>query len=197
MSKTQLTKQLEKYIFNAINKQGVFCCFEVTLGWVGKERVDMLSYDTKGIFRCFEIKSSVEDFHSTAKKSFCGHYNYFVITPELYEKIKNEIPEHIGIYIQDTCVKKAKKQVVSDETIQMLKDSMIRSLSRYTNKIILQDDEQVLSQKNREISALTRQKNEYRTKYQEMLHIYEPRGRRFNENNGIIDYIKQKTEREN
>lgn len=192
MGKTQETKQLEKDIFNAIHKQGVFCCFEVTIGWFGKERVDMMSYDTKGIFRCFEIKVSVEDFHSSAKKSFCGHYNYYVLTNELYEKVKDEIPNHIGVYVHDSCVKRAKKQEISDEMLQILKDSMIRSLSRYSDKIILNEDELLLTRKNQEIATLTRQKNDYRKKYQEMLYLYEPRGRRYNERNGIIDMIQNK-----
>lgn len=66
-------------------------CFEVTIGWYGKERVDYITYDTKGIWRCYEIKVSKSDFHSKAKKTFIGHYNYFVVTRELYNEIKNEI----------------------------------------------------------------------------------------------------------
>ena len=117
MGKSELTKKLEKDIYFSIHKQGVFCCFEVTIGWYGKERVDMLSYDTKGIFRCFEIKSSVSDFYSKAKKTFLGHYNYFVLTKEVYDKVKEDIPSYVGVYINGVCVKKAKKQSVDKDTI--------------------------------------------------------------------------------
>lgn len=49
MSKTDLTKKLEDNIWCTTNKIGVFGCFEVTIGWCGKERVDYITYDTKGI----------------------------------------------------------------------------------------------------------------------------------------------------
>lgn len=38
-----------------------------------------MTYDTKGIFRCYEVKVSKADFHSAAVKSFVGHYNYYVL----------------------------------------------------------------------------------------------------------------------
>jgi len=47
--KTELTIQLERDIWSATVKQGVFGCFEVTIGWFGKERVDYITYDTNGI----------------------------------------------------------------------------------------------------------------------------------------------------
>mgnify|MGYP000163993137 CR=1 FL=1 len=55
--KTEETKRLERAIWKATNKQGVFGCFEVTIGWFGKERVDYMTYDTKGVFRCYESRS--------------------------------------------------------------------------------------------------------------------------------------------
>lgn len=180
MGKTNITKQLEMEIFSTIQNLNTFCCLEVTIGWHGKERVDMLSYDTNGIFRCFEIKTSLSDFHSSAKKTFLGHYNYFVVTLALYEKIKDEIPEDIGIYVGSTCYKKAKYQELTENTIQLLKDSMIRSLNRDATKFLLQDSENELEKKNREINELRRQVRDYRSKYQEMKQIYEPNGRRYN-----------------
>ena len=114
MAKTEETLRLERSIFKANKKMGVFGCFEVTIGFFGKERVDYMTYDTKGIFRCYEIKTSLSDFHSKAKKTFCGHYNYYVLTKELYEKVieleeenkllreqlkaKQAIPYYVPIY---------------------------------------------------------------------------------------------------
>jgi hypothetical protein len=80
---TEQTKQLKLKIWNTINKQGEFPCFEVTIGWFGHERVDMMSYDTKGIWRCFELKVSKSDFHSKAHNTFIGNYNYYVM-PKTY-----------------------------------------------------------------------------------------------------------------
>lgn len=180
MAKTKITKELELEIFSAIQNLDNFCCLEVTIGWYGKERVDMLSYNTNGIFKCFEIKTSLADFHSSAKKTFLGHYNYFVITPKLYEKIKDEVPEHVGIYVGGTCYKKAKYQEISQETKDLLKNSMIRSLSRDATKFLMQDSENELEKRNREINELRREVKNYRSQYQEMKRIYEKNGRRYN-----------------
>lgn len=111
--KTAETVTLEKAIRWATRKTGVFGCYEVTIGFCGRERVDYMTYDTKGIFRCYEIKVSKADFHSAAAKSFVGHYNYYVLTRELYNQVKEEIPDWIGVYIGDYCAKKAKKQDLS------------------------------------------------------------------------------------
>ena len=50
-----------------------------------RELVDFMSYDPrKDIFRCYEIKVSMNDFHSKAAKSWYGNYNYLVLSRELY-----------------------------------------------------------------------------------------------------------------
>src|SRR5690554_588329 len=130
---------LERVIWSATNKMGTFGCFEVTIGFFGKERVDYMTYDTKGIWRCFEIKVSLSDFRSKAHNTFVGHFNYYVMPKELYEKVKNEIPSHVGVYvgyerkgyrrpiISAECIKKPKRQELTEDE-QVLKNSMIRSL---------------------------------------------------------------------
>lgn len=129
MGKSEETMRLEESIYAATNKQGVFGCFEVTIGWWGKERVDYLTYDTKGIWRCYEVKATVSDFRSPAAKTFIGHYNYFVMPGELYEKVKEEIPAGIGVYVGGVCALKAKRQVLGADG-KILFESMVRSLSR-------------------------------------------------------------------
>lgn len=47
--KTAETVALEKAIRRATYKMGTFGCYEVTIGYGGKERVDYMTYDTKGI----------------------------------------------------------------------------------------------------------------------------------------------------
>lgn len=162
--KTDKTICLEKAIRKATRKTGVFGSYEVTIGFYGRERVDYMTYDTSGIFRCYEIKVTKADFHSDAAKSFVGHYNYYVLTPELYAEVIKEIPDHVGVYIvsdDSTWVaKKAKKQDLSDKRYfmrrsiggrstvvavtweDMLKDSMIRSLYRDSDKLIKREHEQ-------------------------------------------------------
>ena len=143
-------------------------CFEVTIGWFGKERVDCLSYDTNGIWRCYEIKVSKADFHSKAKKTFCSNYNYYVLTSDLYEEIKDEIPNHIGVYVGGSLVKKAKKQELSVDE-QVLKDSMIRSLYRESEKILKSDEPTIVESLKRQLNYQKRLYREYYDKYWDLL----------------------------
>lgn len=151
MAKTSTTKELERAISVATSKIGTFGCCEVT---IGDERVDYMTVDTKGIWRCFEIKCSVSDFYSKAKKTFIGHYNYFVLTEELYEKVKEEIPKHVGVYVgakHIRCVKKARKQSLQIEN-EVLTMSMIRSLARDANKLYISGNDEAINKYKRTIS---------------------------------------------
>ena len=156
MAKTEQTLNLEKQLYHTVIKRVVFGTFEVTLGWYGKERVDFMTYDYKGVFRCYEIKVSVSDFHSKAKKSFVGDFNYYVMPYRLWKKVKDEIPKGIGVYVSSeeqspfyyiqgengdckkywlllTLVKKPKRQAVSFDK-EVLYSSMIRCLHRDAEK---------------------------------------------------------------
>lgn len=162
MAKTEETIKLEKDIFKTTQKQGVFGCMEVTIGWWGKERVDYITYDTKGIWRCFEIKVSKADFHSKAKKTFIGHYNYYVMPSKLYEQVKDEIPNHIGVYCGSSLVKRAKRQELGVDE-QILKDSMIRSLYREYEKKVASENATLMERYRSKIQRLERDyKNEKR-----------------------------------
>lgn len=161
MAKTSLTQELEIAIHSATSKMGVFSCFEVTIGFGGRERVDYMTVDTKGTWRCYEVKVSVKDFRSKASNTFCGHFNYYVMTQELYEKVKDEIPKHIGVYVRGVCARKAKRQELGvDEDV--LKMSMIRSLSRETDKTIRSIDVDHMSRLKRRINLLERKLSDSR-----------------------------------
>ncbi len=181
--KTGETTQIELGIFNATCKQGVFGCFEVTIGWFGKERVDYMTYDTKGIFRCFEIKVTKADFRSSCHNSFVGNFNYYVLPLKLYEQVKNEIPDFVGVYVLDNksvySIKKAKRKQV--ENLDVLKDSMIRSLSREVSKQIRSGDPLRIESLNREIGQLKNQRNDYQQQYWDLLReVQERYGTRWN-----------------
>ncbi|AWC33103.1 MULTISPECIES: hypothetical protein [Bacillus] len=176
MAKTEVTTEMERQIYAATKKQGVFGCFEVTIGWFGKERVDYLTLDTKGIWRCYEVKVSVSDFRSKANKTFCGHYNYYVMPRELYEKVKGEIPSHIGVYIGGWLEKRAKKQELAVEE-DVLKASLIRSLSREADKLIKSDNPSTVESLQRQIRYERKQKEEYRRMYQEERRKQKPRSK--------------------
>lgn len=185
MAKTDDTIQLEKAIRRATHKMGTFGCFEVTIGFGGKERVDFMTYDTTGIFRCYEIKVTKSDFHSKHKHSFVGHYNYFVLTKELYEQVKDEIPDWVGCYVGDCsyCVKKPKKQDIDNKEYttrrtvggrstqisipwtEMLKDSLIRSLTRDSQKLFKEGDNNFVDRTNRKIAEYERIAKYYKERY--------------------------------
>ncbi len=170
MAKTDLTLELEREIWDATHKQGVFGCFEVTIGWWGKERVDYITYDTKGIWRCYEIKVSKSDFRSKAAKTFIGHYNYYVMPSELYEEVKDEIPSHIGVYVNRACVKNPKKQELGIDE-QVLKDSLIRSLSREFAKQYQSGDPTTIEALGRRLRRMETERNQYRAKYWDLMQI--------------------------
>lgn len=181
--KTEDTKRLELAIWNATNKQGVFGCFEVTIGWFGKERVDYMTYDTKGDFRCYEVKVTKADFHSPCHNSFVGNLNYYVLPLALYEEVKDEIPDHIGVYVERAgcaySMKKAKRRKVDDP--DTLKDSMIRSLCREVTKQIQSGDPIRVERLRREISQVKRERDDFRRQYWDLRREVEERfGTRWN-----------------
>lgn len=156
-NKNETTQKLESAIRRATSKVGTFTCFEVTIGFGGTERVDYLTIDTKNIIRCYEVKSSVSDFRSKAKWTFVGHYNYFVMTQEVYDKVKSEIPSHVGVYVYGVCVKKPKKQKVTDELREIILMSMIRSLSREADKLQKMNNPRAIEQYESTITRLRRE----------------------------------------
>lgn len=144
----------------------------MTIGWFGEERVDYITYDTKGIWRCYEIKVSKSDFHSKAHNTFIGHYNYYVMTKELYEQVKDEIPKHIGVWLGDSCIKKAKKQDLAIDE-QILKDSLIRSLYREAEKVIKSENPTVVENLKKQVNRAEKEANDYRRKYINLMGIGE------------------------
>jgi hypothetical protein len=139
ISKTELTKKLEDALWDITTEKAAFGCFEVTIGFATNRygRVDYMTLDTKDIFRMYEIKVSKSDFHSQAKHTLLGHFNYYVVPDELYQEVKEEIPVNIGVYGYNgrylVCRKNPKKQELTINP-GILKSSMIRSLFREYEK---------------------------------------------------------------
>ena len=168
MGKTDKTAELERHIYCNTKKQGVFGCREVTIGWFGKERVDYLTYDTNGVWRCYEIKVSLSDFRSKNNNTFIGHFNYYVVPQELYNKVKEEIPSHVGVYTEsDYCVKRAKKQELGVEE-NILKDSMIRSLSREVDAKYRSGDTYIVNNLEKRIRRVEKEKEQMHSKYYQL-----------------------------
>ncbi len=94
----------------------------------------------KGDFYCYEVKSSVDDFHSKNGHNFIGDYNYYVMPEDVYKQVKEEIPLNIGVYVPDgisslgdlydlKVVKKAKRKDRDRPVSEMLL-MMFRSAAR-------------------------------------------------------------------
>lgn len=124
---------------------GIYGCEEVTIGFTNKglgyERVDFMSMNSKGIIKCFEIKVTVQDLNSSAKKSWYGNYNYLVVSESLYNKIHDwtrYLPEGVGLMMKYEkklmskydfeCIIPSKKRKISLEDGIVLKESLVRSL---------------------------------------------------------------------
>lgn len=184
--KTELTLMLERNIWKATHKPGVFSAFEVTIGLsgVGNERVDYLTYDTGHIFRCYEIKASKSDFHSPAAKTFCGHFNYFVMPFTLFQQVKDEIPKGIGVFCEArsrdpqlaklepcACIRRAQRRELSVPP-DVLKDSMIRALSRDLGKQMLSGSPTLMECYNRELAEARSTIQHYRRQAEQMCEQY-------------------------
>lgn len=96
--KTALTLDLEKTLYAYWEDQGAFPVEEVTMP-ADQGIVDTLVMQPGDplTWRCFELKVTKSDFHSSAKLSFIGHYNYFVLPLKLYHAVEAEIPAGIGV----------------------------------------------------------------------------------------------------
>lgn len=166
--KTDETIAIEKAIAAETSKMGVFGCHEVTIGWFGKERVDYMTYDTKGIWRCYEIKVSKADFRSKAHNTFLGHYNYYVMPRALYEEVQAEIPDHIGVFVfygkNVGLVKRPKRQNLGIDE-QTLKNSLIRSLARDAEKLRKVDNPDFVERMNRQLVESNKQKDHWQSQY--------------------------------
>lgn len=103
-----LSLALERYL-NPKNDTRIYTAKEVSFDHATGHavRVDYMRFKPlnnsvsgieKGDFYCYEIKSSVEDFHSKNGHNFIGDYNYYVMPEEVFGKVKNEIPWNIGVY---------------------------------------------------------------------------------------------------
>lgn len=162
--KTEDTNALERALMEKTIEFRTFGCPEVTIGWYGRKRVDFMQTNTKGIIWCYEIKVSKADFHSKHGHNFEGHYNYYVMTPELYREVKNEIPDDIGVLVGKSlvCKKKAKKHILTRERAHEMSMFLLRSMSREVKKSYTSSDMKSLARLNRSLEYWKRKSESYR-----------------------------------
>lgn len=113
--RTEITKLLslsiQKYI-NPHDDPRIYWAREVTFDYSTNHaiRVDFMKFKPvnntvsgieKGDFYCFEVKSSVDDFHSKNGHNFIGDFNYYVMPEDVYATVRNEIPYGVGVLVPD------------------------------------------------------------------------------------------------
>lgn len=106
---TKTLSTLTEKLINPNNDPRIYWAREVTFDYATGNaiRVDYMVFKPinntaggieKGDFFCYEIKSSVEDFHSKNGHNFIGDFNYYVMPKDVYERVKTEIPYQVGVY---------------------------------------------------------------------------------------------------
>ena len=152
-----LSLSIEKHI-NPHNDTRIYWAKEVTFDYAkgNAVRVDYMQFKPlnntvsgieKSDFYCYDVKSSIEDFHSKNGHNFLGDYNYYVMPEDVFEKVRKEIPHDIGVYVPDYMdigggwcfLKSVKKAWRADRTrpvsemLLMMFRSCARERSKYAN----------------------------------------------------------------
>ena len=140
----------------------VYGAYEVTLGSLAlrgagpylksKRRTDRIDYMTvsglhgDGEIKCYELKATLSDLHSTAALSFVGDLNYLVVHPAIADAALDEMEPHIGIMtcgqMRDgrweprdiTSIRKAKR-VEAQITAERARMLMFRSMAYRINSV--------------------------------------------------------------
>ena len=142
MSRPEITKKLSASVEQHINYRDprIYWAKEVTFDYATDHavRVDFMRFVPannsvsgieKGDVYCYEVKSSVEDFHSKHGHNFLGDFNYYVMPQDVYEQVQKEIPYGVGVYVPESdlgnCyelrnIKKAKRKDRSRPISQLL-----------------------------------------------------------------------------
>lgn len=178
MAKRKETIEIESAFHNICIEKRIYGCEEVTIGFHnnghGNEVVDYMTMDSKGIITCYEIKVTLQDLKSKAKKSWYGHKNYLVVSADLYDKINDwseYLPANVGliqfgfnrsIYSKNLrIVFNSKRQNISIEDNIMLKESLIRSMYYKMQKY--KDSKSI--EKQKELEAEIRKQKKDRDHY--------------------------------
>lgn len=147
-----LSEMVEKYI-NPHKDPRIYWAKEVTFDYSTAHaiRVDYMKFKPvnntvsgieKGDFYCYEVKSSVDDFHSKNGHNFIGDFNYYVMPAEVYATVSLEIPYNVGVLIPTDDIwrslvsaKKAKrtdrKRPVSEMLLMMFRSAARERKNKY------------------------------------------------------------------
>lgn len=149
MGRKEITKTLSEMtekLINPHNDSRIYWAKEVTFDYSSDHavRVDYMKFKPvnntvggieKGDFYCYEVKSSVEDFHSKNGHNFIGDFNYYIMPEKVYVTVGLEIPYGVGVYCPEgtelQSVRKARRKNRERPVSEMLL-MMFRSAARNT-----------------------------------------------------------------
>lgn len=135
-----LSQLLEKHI-DPHRDARIYWAREVTFDYATEHpvRVDYMKFKSvnntvsgieKGDFYCYEVKSSVEDFHSKNGHNFIGDLNYYVMPEPVYESVKNLIPYNVGVLVQ-------RDVEFYGEVLQIIKSAKRKDRSKPASEMLL------------------------------------------------------------
>lgn len=115
MGKTELTRQIEKALFD----------------WNRTKQATPFVLIT-----CVEIKITLSDFKSKHGHNFCGHCNYYAMPKDLYPKVLDLIPDGVGVllFYDGEVNANQKPSTYPLYGIRKKKDSAYRQLPEETQK---------------------------------------------------------------
>lgn len=170
MAKRKETIDLENALIKDTREKRIYGCEEITIGFYnnghGNEIVDFMTMDSKGIVKCYELKVTLQDLKSSAKKSWYGNYNYLVVSKTLYDTVEDwniYVPKHVGIIVGTSLsiVKKPTKKNIDNDTEIMLKESFVRSMYWKMIKYIDAQSLDNLKKLNAKIKKLEQERDKY------------------------------------
>lgn len=145
---TRTLSEMTEKLINPHNDSRIYWAKEVTFDYSSNHavRVDYMKFKPvnntvggieKGDFYCYEIKSSVEDFHSKNGHNFIGDFNYYIMPEKVYATVSLEIPYGVGVYCPEgtelRSIRKARRKNRERPVSEMLL-MMFRSAARNTGK---------------------------------------------------------------
>ena len=161
MAKSELTKDIERSFKNyspataagiRLNlNRGLVTAFEVPVqnGTTQAGLIDCVRINEcfergieKILITCYEIKVSKSDFKSKNGHNFVGNLNYYVVPNEIYNDIKNLVPDNIGVIVYYDGKKPPTKNILgqyrcSYTGLRSKKESGYRELSDDEQKWLL------------------------------------------------------------
>lgn len=147
---TQTLSTLTEKLIDPRHDPRIYWAKEVTFDYatLNPVRVDYMRFKPvnntvsgieKGDFYCYEVKSSVADFHSKNGHNFIGDFNYYVMPKTVFEAVREQIPYFVGVYCPDdagtvlSSIKKAQRKDRCRPVAEMLL-MMYRSAARELRK---------------------------------------------------------------